>query len=137
MCAANARQSNAAFCWGRLYDSSQLVNVSSPTAVPGGDRSWRALAVGHFSSGGGRPDDSYACGTQADGQLACWGSDYGGVGLLGAGAPRSSAEPLPLAVAGPWEQLSVGSGGAACAIKSADKSLWCWGEQACAGKGEC
>jgi Regulator of chromosome condensation (RCC1) repeat len=66
------------------------------------------------------------CARTADGSVHCWGrNDFGQLGR-----PRSEARlPLPARVEGlpPVDQVELGYR-TACAIASADKALWCWGD---------
>lgn len=79
------------------------------------------------------PCFAYACHAPLVSLCSCWGSDFSGLGLLGAAAPatldwfsrRYSLEPLPLAEPGPWNLISSGDG-FSCAVKSEDSSAWCW-----------
>lgn len=134
MCALAATRSDHAYCWRELYDGLQsqaLANVSEPVEVDSSS-AWRSLSVGHYVNSSTGAADSFACGIRSDGSASCWGSDFSGLGLLGAGEPESSASPpqssatpLPLAEPGPWRSISAGHG-VACGVKADDSSAWCW-----------
>jgi hypothetical protein len=129
-CAILSFEKDAGVCWGRqLVNDSRLANFSEPkysTFDPVGDRNWLALSTGSYTNSSTGVEDSFTCGLDKGGSVWCWGSDFSGVGLLGAGRPQSSLVPLALADDGPWERIGVGDG-SACAIKYVDNSLWCWG----------
>lgn len=126
ICATSAVDSDHAYCWRELFDAaaSSLMNMSRPTSVELG-LSWRTLSVGHYADFTTGMADTFTCGIQHDGTAGCWGSDFSGLGLLGAGTAQSSSIPLPLAAVGPWSSISAGHG-FACGIKLEDASAWCW-----------
>lgn len=129
-CAVLSIEKDAGVCWGRQLDNNnRLANFSEPTYStfnPAGDRNWQAMSTGSYTNSSTGVEDSFTCGLDQDDRVWCWGSDFSGVGLLGAGRPQSSSVPLALADGGPWERVAVGDG-SACAIKYVDNSLWCWG----------
>lgn len=138
-CAVLSVEKDAGVCWGRqLVGEGRLANFSEPTYAPfdpTGARNWQALSTGSYTNASTQVEDSYACGLDTDDNIWCWGSDFSGVGLLGAGRPQSSAAPLALADDGPWERMAVGDG-SACAIKYEDSTLWCWGSNVHSKLGE-
>lgn len=109
---------STAWCWGigvigdgSAYRSTALV---TPTAVAGG-ATWKKI-----SAAGGS-----ACGIKTDNTLWCWGSHYNG--LMGNGSTSGyNVVPAQVSGGGSWNDISLGTGDYACAIKS-DKTLYCWG----------
>jgi alpha-tubulin suppressor-like RCC1 family protein len=55
----------------------------------------------------------------------CWGRNDSG--QLGLGVGGDTSTPRDIAGSSGWAQLSLGASHA-CGIKTADQSLWCWGE---------
>lgn len=134
-CATFAWDSGSACCWGRQLGAGagggppSLANLSSPTPLAGAvTPSWRQLSSGAYVNATTGAADAFTCGIQADGSGWCFGSDASGLGLLGAGAPGGSLEPRQLAVAGPWNSISTGSG-FSCALRAVGGSAYCFGER--------
>jgi alpha-tubulin suppressor-like RCC1 family protein len=68
----------------------------------------------------------HTCALTRAGGVYCWG--YGGDGELGNGGTQSSAAAVPVkGLEAGISFLSVGEE-KSCAVKSADGSVWCWGE---------
>ncbi|KAL4419069.1 hypothetical protein ABPG77_010348 [Micractinium sp. CCAP 211/92] len=143
-CATFAWDSGSACCWGRQLGAGagggppSLANLSSPTPLAGAViPSWRQLSSGAYVNASTGEADAFTCGIQADGSGWCFGSDASGLGLLGAGAPGGSLEPRQLAVAGPWNSISTGSG-FSCALRAVGGSAYCFGsnEHAALGCGQ-
>lgn len=126
MCATSSANSDHAYCWREVFDagSQRLANQSEPAPVESGF-AWQTVSIGHYTDAKTGAADSFACGIRFDGSASCWGSDFSGLGLLGAGVLWSSCTPLPIAEAGPWSSISAGFG-FACATKYEDSSAWCW-----------
>ncbi len=106
-------------CWG-LNDGGQLGNGAlldqiNP-AVVGGLAGVDAVATGR----------QLTCAHESDGSLWCWGkNDYGEVGVSGAANPQ--LKPIQVAaLAHDVESFACGSHHA-CAVRSSDGTLRCWG----------
>lgn len=125
-CATSAVNGNHAYCWREVFDDAagSLVNRTQPASVESSFY-WRSLSVGHYINSSTDVADSFACGIRSDGSVSCWGSDFSGLGLLGAGVAQSSSTPLALKEAGPWSSINAGHG-FACGIKSLYGVPWCW-----------
>lgn len=123
-CALSGFNSDRAYCWREVLDAAagSLVNRSQPIAVEQ-SISWRSLSVGGYVNSSTGTADSFACGIRSDGDASCWGTDFSGLGLLGAGVAQSSITPLPLAEAGPWSSITAGHG-FACSIDSLSAVCW-------------
>src|SRR5207245_7594271 len=89
-------------------------NVSAPTAVAAGS-TWLNVSVGN----------EHACGLRSDGQILCWGSNFGG--QVGTGpTPPDTTVPNPIASAfSDWIVVAAG-GEHSCAVRSGGQ-LSCWG----------
>lgn len=125
-CATSAANSDHAYCWRETFAAAagRLMNLSEPTSVES-SFAWRDVSIGNYLNSSTGTRDSFACGIGSDGSGSCWGSDFSGLGLLGAGGLLSSSTPLPLAQSGPWISISAGHG-FSCGVKFEDSSAWCW-----------
>jgi alpha-tubulin suppressor-like RCC1 family protein len=112
--------SDALFCWGfrsaalgasctpnPAFTAASVCNT--PVAVSG---TWNSVSVG----------TQHACGIRTTGEVACWGVNL--QGEVGAGG-TSSSTPVDV-MTGSWLSVSAGEA-TTCAIKSGDRTLWCWG----------
>ncbi len=123
------RTDNTLWCWGADYRGSLGSNqvegamLAMPTQVAG---MWSHVAIETYHS----------CAISSAGALSCWGSNV--YGQLGTGMtdpdPVARTTPMQIAEAGPWASVAVGLH-ATCAIKAADRSLWCWGRNNYGGLG--
>lgn len=112
---------NSLWCWGDNTDGQlgigSLVAQTHPTQVSG---SWKQVDTSADGPG------SYTCAIKTDDTLWCWGQGgWAGLNTLGTGA--TTASNAPLEVGGSWSHIAAGAW-TACGIKSADASLWCWGD---------
>jgi len=98
------------YCWGDNFNN-QLGTSEACTPIPGQARCitpypasisvqagpWKKVAAG----------DYFTCGLTTSGTAHCWGRG-------------------PAAPSGQWSDIDAGAAGLACAIKAADRSLYCW-----------
>ena len=116
--ACGLQDTGALWCFGvgslgQLGDGVTLTPSATPVHVAGGD-DW-------ISVGAGLGD---TCGERADGTVACFGGNAGG--LLGQGTSADHTTPTQVGTATDWTAVSM-SGGHTCATRS-DGSLWCFGQ---------
>lgn len=114
------------WCWG-LNASGQVGVGSAQTPIP---YPAQVSTLSHVSSISVAL--SISCATTSDGAVWCWGTNTSGQlgNGLSTGQSTSPVQVLASADAGvPFggaAQVNVGSG-TVCALKTADRSLWCWG----------
>jgi alpha-tubulin suppressor-like RCC1 family protein len=122
------------WCWGNNSDGQIGVNSSTqmqylfPTQV-------QALfnTVVNVSVSANPVTGNITCATTNDGSVWCWGSNAAGV--LGNGLTTGEAiMPVKVQASGdaglPFAgtaQVELTSGSLSCALKAADRSIWCWG----------
>lgn len=112
------RTDGALVCWG-ANDRGQLgiATAGTGSAVPA--VSLTNLRFASLSAGENR-----TCGRVSDGTTYCWGSQWVARASDGMEVTRSQAQPLRVAVAPAFRQLSVG-GQTTCAL-ALDGAAWCW-----------
>nr|WP_269204628.1 DUF4082 domain-containing protein [Motilibacter deserti] len=66
----------------------------------------------------------FGCGVATSGELACWGTN--GFGQLGTRSTAGGTASTPEVVGTGWDSVDVGTY-SACAIRSGNGTLWCWG----------
>jgi alpha-tubulin suppressor-like RCC1 family protein len=110
------------WCWGKgttgeLGDGSHL-SSSSPVQVTG---SWTAVTAGQTNPEG---SPGHTCALQTNSTLWCWGSADE---FPSKGPVSDTSVPVEVPGGGLWRSVTTGPW-STCAIKSADASLWCWGD---------
>ena len=116
--ACGVQADNSAWCWGQgNYGKLGNGGVESqllPVEVVGDDQ-WLIVNTGA----------STTCGVQVDNSAWCWGRNH--QGQLGIGSHDGGDHPVPLAVVGDDDWISVDTRSrSTCGIK-ADNTAWCWG----------
>jgi alpha-tubulin suppressor-like RCC1 family protein len=114
---------NTLYCWGvnnngQIGNGTSGTNVLYPAQVSG---AWSDVRMQDDPN----PGPGQTCGIKIDGSMYCWGSNEN----LQGGYPTTGSSNVPRAVTfgGTWDSLAVGTY-SACAIKAADKTVWCWGK---------
>lgn len=107
------------YCFGANAQGQLGVGGSRPTSAPAAvlsSATWSRVSAG----------TAHTCGIQSDGSLWCWGSDE--FGQIGNGDPAGANFDTPQRVGMDSDWLEVSAGVAhTCAVKGADRQLWCWG----------
>ncbi|MFN8049919.1 MAG: SdrD B-like domain-containing protein [Acidimicrobiales bacterium] len=118
------RSSGAVACWGGGVEGQLGRGTNVPASSP-------ANVVGIADAVDVATNYLTSCAARRDGSVWCWG--YGRNGLLGSATEFDS--PVPVKVAGVAGATSVGMGvGFACALRGADGSVVCWGDEASRGQ---
>jgi alpha-tubulin suppressor-like RCC1 family protein len=111
-------------CGGTSDQNSGCSDVPVPAAE---GFTFRRLAAGGSNRRPFLPYNRVTCGTDADGDTHCWGSD--GDGTLGDGFQYPIANPSPVPVFGGHQFTYVSVGyHHSCGI-DADGAAWCWGTE--------
>lgn len=111
--------SGEAYCWGDSR-SGQIGNgLLTTTMVTSPAVSKSLIKFTRISAGSG-----FSCGLTEVGKAYCWGSNSSG--RLGDSSTYHSDSPVP--VSGDFRYSKISAGGAhACAIRSDDNAILCWG----------
>jgi len=117
---------------GDASDATAGIWYSRPsTSVPvpaGGLSGTVGLALGY----------EYSCALSGQGTVTCWGAELSGVqgvvpaegGLVCSGPTGGpcSPDPLPIPMLTGVSEISASEAATVCALKAADGSVWCWGD---------
>jgi alpha-tubulin suppressor-like RCC1 family protein len=114
------------WCWGKgttgeLGDGIGA-SSSSPVQVTG---SWTAVTAGQTNPSNDEPSPGHTCALKTNSTLWCWGGAE--IDNIGGGPVSDSNAPVEVPGGGLWTSVTTGPW-STCAIKSADASLWCWGD---------
>ena len=114
------RSNDTAWCWGinasGALGVSGVLSASQPTAVSGGDRTWRAIAAG----------GTHSCAVTTADVVYCWGSNTDG--QLGNNSTTASAEPVQVVATGFTASTVTAGVDFSCALRAADGVAFCWGD---------
>ncbi|MGE4234431.1 MAG: hypothetical protein AB7F43_13985 [Bacteriovoracia bacterium] len=109
------------FCWGNNGYGQLGIGNTTPknTATVKVNVNWgfSSIAVG----------GNHVCGIRStDGTVWCWG--YGASGALGNGGSGNQLSPVQVTSTSLNSASAISAGNShTCAIRSSDKTLWCWG----------
>ncbi len=127
------RDDHTLWCWGTDFGgklgiggdgelSDSEIRHSPELVVADADLGWETVAAGHF----------HTCAIDEHGRLWCWGWRWSQalglpedeLGEFGDGVDFSVPELIDDRN---WRDISV-AGNSSCALRAADASLWCWGD---------
>jgi len=127
------KRDGTVWCWGQ--DRFGEVGTVSSMSCAVWPCVTSAVQLAGLSVGAYRVFSGYthSCIDSSDGQLRCWGADDAaelGDGRIITSPPGGSPTPV-VAGAGVLGGLTAAAGGYfTCAVKNADGTLWCWGQNA-------